>query len=193
MRNINVIFLLVQFWIGLSMCHGQDSVFVYNLDKAKIYYSIDYSTLYVELDRTAGEEEKEEAIAEMSSYSEVENIADNIYRLHIVSPADVNNNPSNYSLEQDGNTIYHLNNHLEIQANVTGLQSASSSEVRIYGVSGGIRVTAEKMTGQEVMVLNMLGQTMFSKPLQMGRTFIPLLPGIYIVRIGKTTEKVIVR
>jgi hypothetical protein len=96
-------------------------------------------------------------------------------------------------LEQDGNTIYHLNNHLEIQANVTGLQSASSSEVRIYGVSGGIRVTAEKMMGQEVMVLNMLGQTMFSKPLQMGRTFIPLLPGIYIVRIGKTTEKVIVR
>lgn len=56
-------------------------MFVYNLDKSKIYYSIDYSTLYVELDRTAGEEEKEEAIAEMSSYSEVENIADNIYRL----------------------------------------------------------------------------------------------------------------
>lgn len=110
-----------------------------------------------------------------------------------MSPADVNYNPSNYSLEQDGNTIYHLNNHLEIQANVTGLQSASSSEVRIYGVSGGIRVTAEKMTGQEVMVLNMLGQTMLSKPLQRGRTFIPLLPGIYIVRIGKTTEKVIVR
>jgi hypothetical protein len=116
-----------------------------------------------------------------------------LHGCHIVSPADVNYNPSNYSLEQDGNTIYHLNNHLEIQANVTGLQSASSSEVRIYGVSGGIRVTAEKMMGQEVMVLNMLGQTMFSKPLQMGRTFIPLLPGIYIVRIGKTTEKVIVR
>ncbi|MBQ4441207.1 MAG: hypothetical protein II899_03765 [Bacteroidales bacterium] len=49
-------------------------------------------------------------------------------------------------------SLFYLNNHLEIQANVTGLQSASSSEVRIYGVSGGIRVTAEKMTGQEVMV-----------------------------------------
>lgn len=34
---------------------------------------------------------------------------------------------------------------------------------------------------------------MLSKPLQRGRIFIPLLPGIYIVRIGKTTEKVIVR
>ena len=56
---------------------------MYNLDRSKIYYGIDYSILYVELDRTAGEEEKEEVVAEMSSYSEVENIADNIYRLHI--------------------------------------------------------------------------------------------------------------
>ena len=57
------------FFVGLllsclSICHGQDSVFVY-------------------LDRNAPEVGKNEAIAEMSSYSEVENVADNIYRLHI--------------------------------------------------------------------------------------------------------------
>lgn len=83
MKKHNKILLSILFWVGLSMSYGQDSVFVYNRNKAKIYYSIDYSTLYVELDRTAGEEEKEEVVAEMSSYSEVENIADNIYRLHI--------------------------------------------------------------------------------------------------------------
>ena len=83
MKKYNRILLSILFWVGLSMSYGQDSVFVYNRNKAKIYYSIDYSTLYVELDRTAGEEEKEEAIAEMSSYSEMEIIVDNIYRLNI--------------------------------------------------------------------------------------------------------------
>ena len=76
------------FFVGLllsclSICHGQDSVFVYNQNLSKIYYFVDYTTLYIELDRNAPEVGKNEAIAEMSSYSEVENIADNIYRLHI--------------------------------------------------------------------------------------------------------------
>ena len=83
MKNFNHTFFIVLLLFCLSVCNGQDSVFVYNLDRSKIYYGIDYSILYVELDRTAGEEEKEEVVAEMSSYSEVENIADNIYRLHI--------------------------------------------------------------------------------------------------------------
>ena len=84
------------FFVGLllsclSICHGQDSVFVYNQNLSKIYYFVDYTTLYIELDRNAPEvgkneaiaEMSSEAIAEMSSYSEVENVADNIYRLHI--------------------------------------------------------------------------------------------------------------
>lgn len=84
MRNFNKkMLLLVPFWIGLSISYGQDSVFVYNLDKSKIYYYIDYRTLYVELDRMAEEEEKNEFIADMSSYSDVEIINDNIYRLNI--------------------------------------------------------------------------------------------------------------
>ena len=64
MRNLNVIFLLVQFWIGLSMCNGQDSVFVYNLDKSKIYYSVDSTTLYVELNGNSSAKEKNEFIAD---------------------------------------------------------------------------------------------------------------------------------
>ena len=84
MRNFNkILLLLVPFWIGLSMCNGQDSVFVYNLDKSKIYYSIDSATIYVELYGDAGEDEKNEFIAEMSSYSDEKIIVDNIYRLHI--------------------------------------------------------------------------------------------------------------
>ena len=83
MRNLNVIFLLVQFWIGLSMCNGQDSVFVYNLDKSKIYYSVDSTTLYVELNGNSSAKEKNEFIAEMSSYSDVRIVVDNIYRLNI--------------------------------------------------------------------------------------------------------------
>ena len=116
-----------------------------------------------------------------------------LHGCHIVSPADVNYNPSNYSLEQNGNAVNHLNNHLEIQANVTGLQSSSSPEAHIYGVSGGIRVAAEKMTGQDVVVVNMLGQTMYCQPLQREKTFIPIRSGVYVVRVGKTTEKVVVR
>ena len=67
----------------LSFCNGQDSVFVYNLDKSKIYYSVDSTTLYVELDNNSSDEEKNEFVAEMSSYSEVGIIVDNIYRISI--------------------------------------------------------------------------------------------------------------
>ncbi len=79
MKNFNQTFFIVLLLSCLSMCNGQDSFFVYDLNKSKIYYSVDYSTLYVEFDRTAGEEEKEEAVAEMSFYSEMEMIVDNIY------------------------------------------------------------------------------------------------------------------
>ena len=111
----------------------------------------------------------------------------------IVSPADVSYNPYNYSFEQDGNAITHLYNHLEIQANGTGLSNISKPDVRIYGVSGGIRVSADDITGQNVTVMNMLGQTLYCKTLQREKTFIPIHPGIYIVRVGDTTEKVVVR
>nr|MCR5549815.1 T9SS type A sorting domain-containing protein [Bacteroidales bacterium] len=112
---------------------------------------------------------------------------------HIVSPADVDYNPYNYSFEQDGTAITHLNNYLEIQANVTGLPIVSRPEVRIYGVSGGIRVCSDKKPDQNVEVMNMLGQTLYCRPLQCDEDFIPIRSGIYIVRVGKTTEKVIVR
>ena len=112
---------------------------------------------------------------------------------HIVSPADVDYNPYNYSFEQDGTAITHLNNYLEIQANVTGLPIVSRPEVRVYGVSGGIRVCSDKKPDQNVEVMNMLGQTLYCRPLQSDEDFIPIRSGIYIVRVGKTTEKVIVR
>lgn len=83
MRNFNKILLSILFLVGLSMSYGQDSVFVYNLDKSKIYYSVDSTIIYVELYGDAGEDEKNEFIAEMSSYSDVEIIVDDIYRLNI--------------------------------------------------------------------------------------------------------------
>ena len=67
----------------LSFCNGQDSVFVYNLDMSKIYYSVDSTTLYVELDKNSSAKEKNEFIAEMSSYSDVGIVVNNIYRLNI--------------------------------------------------------------------------------------------------------------
>ena len=67
----------------LSFCNGQDSVFVYNLDMSKIYYSVDSTILYVELNGNSSAKEKNEFIAEMSSYSDVRIVVDNIYRLSI--------------------------------------------------------------------------------------------------------------
>lgn len=83
MKKFYKVFFLGLFLACISTSNGQDSVFVYNQNLSKIYYFVDYTTLYIELDRNAPEVGKNEAIAEMSSYSEVENVADNIYRLHI--------------------------------------------------------------------------------------------------------------
>lgn len=110
----------------------------------------------------------------------------------VVSPADVYYNPSTYSLEQNGEAVFFLHNHLEIQSYV-GLQDINKSEMRIYGISGGIRVCSHKQPDQNVEVMNMLGQTLYCRPLQCDEDFIPIRSGIYIVRVGKTTEKVIVR
>ena len=109
-----------------------------------------------------------------------------------MSPAEVYYNPSTYSLEQNGEAVFFLHNHLEIQSYV-GLQNINKSEIRIYGVSGGIRVCSDKQPDQNVEVMNMLGQTLYCRPLQSDEDFIPIRSGIYIVRVGKTTEKVIVR
>lgn len=83
MKKFYKVFFLGLFLACISISNGQDSVFVYNQNLSKIYYFVDYTTLYIELDRNAPEVGKNEAIAEMSSYSEVENVSDNIYRLHI--------------------------------------------------------------------------------------------------------------
>ena len=83
MRTYNKVLLLGLFLACLYLCNGQDSVFVYNLDKSKIYYSIDSTIIYVELYGDAEEDEKNEFVAEMSSYSDVKIIVDNIYRLNI--------------------------------------------------------------------------------------------------------------
>ena len=74
---------------------------------------------------------------------------------------------------------------------VQNLYIDSSSDVKVYGVSGSIVVISDKNT--DVSIYNITGQKIFHQHVQMGTTTIPMnVKGFYFVIVNNKSHKLIV-
>lgn len=83
-------------------------------------------------------------------------------------------------------------NYLEIRPGTVGIPTHEIVEWQAWGVDGGIRVES-LLENQNIEILNILGQTVFSTTSSGISTVIPLKPGLYLVRVNNHTVKTVVK
>lgn len=108
---------------------------------------------------------------------------------HIETPQNAYyNNDSLSLLTEDGNRV---RNFLSIVPNTVGISDYEACPYRIWGSFDGIHFK-DVQPGEAVDVFNPLGQCIYHSQIQSSRTFVPLHQGMYIVRVGKYSKKVLV-
>ncbi len=110
---------------------------------------------------------------------------------HVAVPENVVYNPSTYQLTQNGTWLYFITDSLEILPGGVGVFEHNGDCPQILGKEGGIRVNG--LSGAEQMeVSDLLGHILYRANLHDTNTFIPMRGGIYIVKVGNHTKKVVV-
>ncbi len=107
---------------------------------------------------------------------------------YIVSPEEAYYDPENKTLVTE---VGPVRNYLEIRPGTVGIPTHETVEWQAWGVDGGIRVESLP-ENQNIEILNILGQTVFSTTFSGTSTVIPLKPGLYLVRANNHTVKTIV-
>jgi len=110
---------------------------------------------------------------------------------HVAVPENVVYNPSTYHLTQNGTWLYFITDSLEILPGGVGVFEHDGKCLQIFGKKGGIHVNG--LGGaKQVEVLDLLGHILYRATLHDTNINIPMRSGIYIVKVGNYTKKVVV-
>lgn len=110
---------------------------------------------------------------------------------HIEEPNNVEFDPTMDLLLLNGEWASEINDYLEIRPGGVGVPVQNGPECRIVGGNGNVRIEYEGKS-TIVEVTDMQGRCVCRTHHQGNSTFIPLHPGLYIVRAGDYTKKVVV-
>lgn len=108
---------------------------------------------------------------------------------HIVSPVGAYYDQSSMTLMTAGGIV---RNYLEVRPGTVGVPTHTKTGWRAWGMEGGIRID-NIQEDSSVEVINMQGQVVFKAATSDTDTFLPMRSGVYVVRVNKSTTKVIVK
>lgn len=108
---------------------------------------------------------------------------------HIVLPVGAYYDQSSMTLMTAGGIV---RNYLEVRPGTVGVPTHTKTGWRAWGMEGGIRID-NIQEDSSVEVINMQGQVVFKAATSDTDTFLPMRSGVYVVRVNKSTTKVIVK
>ncbi|MCD8385617.1 MAG: leucine-rich repeat domain-containing protein [Bacteroidales bacterium] len=96
-----------------------------------------------------------------------------------------------YTFSADGAETITDRFYLYASADASGIVSAVEGKVSVKAVADGISITAP--AGERAMIASTAGVTLYNAELQGGETTVKLQRGVYVVRVGQSTTKVVVK
>lgn len=108
---------------------------------------------------------------------------------HIVSPVGAYYDPTSMTLMTAGGIV---RNYLEVRPGTVGVPTHTKTGWRVWGMEGGIRID-NILENSSVEVINMQGQVVFKAATSDTDTFVPMRSGVYVVRVNKSSSKVVVK
>lgn len=107
----------------------------------------------------------------------------------IASPEGVYYDSGNKTLVTEEGPV---RNYLEIRPGTVGINEYSNNSFRAWGREGGIKIE-DVPENSSLEIINMLGQTVYQTKLNSTEAFIPTKCAVYIVRVNKSSVKVVVK
>lgn len=108
---------------------------------------------------------------------------------HIVSPVGAYYDPTSMTLMTAGGIV---RNYLEVRPGTVGVPTHTKTGWRAWGMEGGIRID-NILENSSVEVINTQGQVVFKAATSDTDTFVPMRSGVYVVRVNKSSSKVVVK
>ena len=107
----------------------------------------------------------------------------------IASPEGAYYDPGDKTLVTEEGPVH---DYLEIRPGTVGINEYSNIQFRAWGCEGGIKIE-DVPENSSLEIINMLGQTVCQTKLNSTEAFIPTQCAVYIVRVNKSSVKVVVK